>query len=320
MTTNDDAARIDAMLKAGTLSAEQAERLRASLKAQQERDRIYAQHSTYTRQRTHHRFAILFGALILCFVLGITGGYLLLDGGTDITATAPTAPAGTANDQRPIDLSTLDKERSDTMQRTGTFSGIVILFIVFGALGLGLLLLYNGLVKTREQVNAGWAQVENVYQRRLDLVPLLIDGVKTYMEHERDTLTAVTEARARAIEVSGMLGGEAPQTAEQFKTLEASQGAVESALARLFAIVENYPDLKASQNFLALQDQMEGTENRIAIERRNYNEFARRFNTRTLTFPSNIVAELLDFESKPYFQAEDHAMESLNDPFNRLAE
>ncbi|MDH3376796.1 MAG: LemA family protein [Gammaproteobacteria bacterium] len=320
MTSNDDAARIDAMLKAGTLSAEQAERLRGSLKAQQERDRIYAQRSSHSRQRSHHRFAILFGALVLCFVLGITGGYLLLDNATDITATAPTAPAGTVNGQRPIDLSMLDQERSDTMQRTGTFSGIVILLIIFAALGVGLLLLYNGLVKSREQVNAGWAQVENVYQRRLDLVPLLIDGVKTYMEHERDTLTAVTEARARAIEVSGMLGGEAPQTVEQFKTLEASQGAVESALARLFAIVENYPDLKASQNFLALQDQMEGTENRIAFERRNYNEFARRFNTRTLTFPSNIVAELLDFDAKPYFQAENRAMESLKDPFNRLAE
>jgi LemA protein len=317
MTSNDDKARIDAMLKAGTLSGEQAERLRASLKAQQERDRIYAQHSTYTRQRTHHRFATLFGALILFFVLGITGGYLLLGGGTDITATAP---GGTVDHQRPIDLSTLDQERSDTMQRTGTFSGIVILLVMFAVLGVGLLLLYNGLVNTREQVNAGWAQVENVYQRRLDLVPLLIDGVKTYMEHERDTLTAVTEARARAVEVSGMLGGQAPQTVEQFKTLEASQGAVESALARLFAIVENYPDLKASQNFLTLQDQMEGTENRIAIERRNYNEFARRYNTRTQTFPSNIVAELLDFEAKAYFQAENRAMESLDDPFNRSKE
>lgn len=203
------------------------------------------------------------------------------------------------------------------MNRTGTLSIVIILLLVVVVLGGGFLLLYNGLVDGRERVNAGWAQVENVYQRRLDLVPVLIDGVKTYMEHERDTLTELTEARARAIEVGGMLGSRAPETVEQLKAVEASQGAVKSALARLFAVVENYPDLKASQNFLTLQDQIEGTENRIAVERRNYNEWSRRYNTRILKFPSNVIADTLGFTGKPYFQAESAALQGLKDPFGR---
>jgi LemA protein len=203
------------------------------------------------------------------------------------------------------------------MQRTASLSIVVILLLVMVTLGGGFLLLYNGLVDGRERVNAGWAQVENVYQRRLDLVPVLIDGVKTYMDHERETLTALTEARARAIEVGGMLAGQAPRTVEQLQAVEASQGAVKSALARLFAVVENYPDLKASQNFLTLQDQIEGTENRITVERRNYNEFARRYNAGIQKFPGNIVADMLSFESKPYFEAESSALQGLKDPFGR---
>jgi LemA protein len=143
----------------------------------------------------------------------------------------------------------------------------------------------------------------------------LIDAVQTYTDHERETLAELTEARARALEVGGAIGTGAPETIEQIKAIEASQGAVESALARLFAVVENYPDLKASQNFLALQDQIEGTENRVAMERRNYNEFSRRYNTRLQTFPSNIVAETIGFESKPYFRAEEKALKGLEDPF-----
>jgi LemA protein len=101
------------------------------------------------------------------------------------------------------------------------------------------------------------------------------------------------------------------------RVLEASQGELQSALARLFAVVENYPDLKASQNFLTLQDQIEGTENRIAVERRNYNEWSRRYNTRTMKFPSNVIANILGFESKPYFQAEGAALQGPEDPFGR---
>ena len=203
------------------------------------------------------------------------------------------------------------------MSRTRTLSVTVVVLLVVVIIGGGYLLLYNSLVSSRERVNAGWAQVENVYQRRLDLVPVLIDAVMTYMEHERETLAELTRARARAVEVSGMLGGQAPQTAEQLEAIEASQGAVTSALARLFAVVESYPDLKASQNFLALQDQIEGSENRIAVERRNYNEFARRYNTRVQTFPANLVADTSGFEPKPYFEAETAALRGLEDPFGR---
>jgi len=199
-------------------------------------------------------------------------------------------------------------------------SGLSLFAVVIGVLALlgGLLMLiYNGLVSSREQVNAGWAQVENVYQRRLDLVPLLVDAVQTYTEHERETLAQLTEARANAMRANGTLGSQVPDTVDQLKTIEASQGAMESALARLFAVVESYPELKASQNFLGLQDQIEGTENRLAIERRNYNEFSRRYNTRLQTFPSNLVAEMLGFQSKPYFEAEAKALQRLADPFGR---
>ena len=193
--------------------------------------------------------------------------------------------------------------------------GIVTVGVLAVLAGL-LVFFYNGLIGAREQVNAGWAQVENVYQRRLDLVPLLVDAVQTYTEHERETLTELTQARANAIQVTGAIG-DAPQTVEQLKAIEAAQGEVESALARLFAIVENYPDLKASRNFLSLQDQIEGTENRVAMERRNYNEFSRRYNTRLQTFPGNIVADMMGFEAKPYFEAKTEALKGLEDPFGR---
>lgn len=184
-------------------------------------------------------------------------------------------------------------------------------------MGIAILLIYNSLVDAREKVNAGWAQVENQYQRRLDLVPVLIDGVETYIQHERETLTALTEARASALGAASTLAGNPPETEQQLRALEASQGKVQAALTRLFAVVENYPNLKASQNFLALQDQIEGTENRIAVERRNYNEWSRRYNTRMQKFPSNVIADALGFTAKPYFQAQTAALESLPDPFGR---
>ena len=202
------------------------------------------------------------------------------------------------------------------MSRSLPLSFAIVTVSVLALLAGLLVFFYNGLIGAREQVNAGWAQVENVYQRRLDLVPLLVDAVQTYTEHERETLTALTQARANAMQVSGAIG-DAPQTVEQLKAIEAAQGKVESALARLFAIVENYPDLKASQNFLSLQDQIEGTENRVAMERRNYNEFSRRYNTKLQTFPGNIVADMMGFEAKPYFEAESKALRGLEDPFGR---
>lgn len=203
------------------------------------------------------------------------------------------------------------------MNRALPFSAAIVTVIVLAVLGGLMAVMYNGLVTTREQVNAGWAQVENVYQRRLDLVPLLVDAVQSYAEHERDTLTELTEARAEALRVSGATGGQAPETAEQFKAYELSQGAVDSALGRLLAVVENYPALQASRNFLNLQDQIEGTENRVAMERRNYNELSRRYNTRMQVFPSNLVADMMGFDSKPYFEAESKALKSLDNPFDK---
>ena len=203
------------------------------------------------------------------------------------------------------------------MGNARTFSITIFVLVIAAVIGVAILLLYNGLIDAREKVNAGWAQVENQYQRRLDLVPVLVDGVRTYMDHERETLTALTEARANALSANQALAGKSPETEQQLRAVEASQGRLQSALARLFAVVENYPDLKASQNFLTLQDQIEGTENRIAVERRNYNEWSRIYNTRTMKFPSNVIADLLGFSGKPYFQAEDGALQGLDDPFGR---
>jgi LemA protein len=318
---SDDQARIERMVEAGRLTPEEGERLRTVVEAQNAREQTWQVHAASEVLRDRRRFRMLFAFFAAVFVVGLAVGWLAFESaaGGDLTVRAPALAEQTAEptDGRPIDLSSLDEERRVTMNRTGTLSIVVILLLVVVVLGGGFLLLYNGLVDGRERVNAGWAQVENVYQRRLDLVPVLIDGVKTYMEHERATLAELTEARARAIEVGGMLGSQAPQTIEQLKAVEASQGAVESALARLFAVVENYPDLKASQNFLALQDQLEGTENRIAVERRNYNEYARRYNAGIQKFPGNIVADMIGFKSKPYFEAEPAALQGLKDPFGR---
>jgi LemA protein len=317
----DDGARIERMVASGRLTPEEGERLQASVEARRERERAWQAQAAGESQRSRRRGWLLLACFTLCLVLGMAGGWLLSGGIIDAGSVAGTSTAAGQETEavrgRLIDLANLDEERRLTMNRTGTLSVAVVLLLVIALLGGGFLLLYNGLVDGRERVNAGWAQVENVYQRRLDLVPVLIDGVRTYMEHERDTLTALTEARARAIEVSGMLGSQAPQTVEQLKAVEASQGAVKSALARLFAVVENYPDLKASQNFLTLQDQIEGTENRITVERRNYNEFARRYNAGIQKFPANIVAEMTGFEGKPYFEAETKALQGLEDPFAR---
>ncbi len=319
-TPSSDNARIDEMLKDGKITEQEAHRLRDSLRAQQVRDAILTQHIAERENPSRRRLALLFIFCGTFFVIGLIGGRLWHQqpdsAATPVTQQSVQAP-GTASGNRAIDLRALNQERSKTMGNARTFSFSIIVIVIVAVVGVAILLIYNGLVDTREKVNAGWAQVENQYQRRLDLVPVLIDGVKTYLEHERETLTALTEARANALGASSALAGQPPQTSEQLRALEASQGEVKSALARLFAVVENYPDLKASQNFLTLQDQIEGTENRIAVERRNYNEFSRRYNTQTLQFPSNVIADVLGFEAKPYFQAESAAVEGLSDPFGR---
>ena len=160
---------------------------------------------------------------------------------------------------------------------------------------------YNQMVVSDESVQAAWSQVENVYQRRADLIPNLVATVKGYAAHESETLESVVAARAKATQVTVDPTDLTPEALEKFN---AAQGELSSALGRLLLIQENYPDLKANQNFSELQAQLEGTENRITTERMKYNEAAKHFNTGIRRFPDNIVASLFGFEKKAYFEAQ----------------
>lgn len=159
---------------------------------------------------------------------------------------------------------------------------------------------YNQMVVSDESVQAAWSQVENVYQRRADLIPNLVATVKGYAAHESETLESVVAARAKATQVTVDPTDLTPEALEKFN---AAQGELSSALGRLLLIQENYPDLKANQNFSELQAQLEGTENRITTERMKYNDAAKAFNTAIRRFPDNIVASIFGFEKKGYFEA-----------------
>jgi len=161
---------------------------------------------------------------------------------------------------------------------------------------------YNRMVSLEENVTASWAQVENVYQRRMDLIPNLVETVKAYAEHEQDTFAAVTEARSQAGGVMNIDENLLNDPAA-FARFQLAQDSLGSALQRLLMVTENYPELKANQNFLALQDQLEGTENRIAVERMRFNEAVRGYNTLIRRFPQVIVARIAGFEAKPYFES-----------------
>ena len=158
---------------------------------------------------------------------------------------------------------------------------------------------YNGMVTMQENVSAQWSNVENQYQRRLDLIPNLVNTVKGYAEHEQNTLNGVVEARAKATQMQINLDNLDEAT---MKKLNAVQGELSTALSRLMAISENYPDLKANENFRDLQAQIEGTENRIAVERRKFNNTARAYNTSIRQFPKNMLAGMVGFTPKPYFE------------------
>ena len=182
--------------------------------------------------------------------------------------------------------------------------GLILLLVILGVVALGFMLFggtYNGLVRADEQVNQAWAQVENVYQRRLDLIPNLVETVKGYAAHEKSTFIEVTEARSKAAGsiTPGVIND--PQKFAQFQEL---QTALSSALSRLMVVVEKYPDLKANENFLSLQAQLEGTENRISVERGRFNEAAQAFNTRLRQFPTNVIGGIFGFKTKEYFKAE----------------
>lgn len=160
---------------------------------------------------------------------------------------------------------------------------------------------YNGFVSQQEGVDAAWSQVENVYQRRADLIPNLVATVKGYAKHEQETLDKVVSARAKATQITVD-----PENLNEasLKKYQEAQGELGSALGKLLAITENYPDLKANENFLQLQSQLEGTENRIAVERKNFNEMAQSYNASIRQFPGNVLAGMFGFERKPYFEAE----------------
>lgn len=160
---------------------------------------------------------------------------------------------------------------------------------------------YNAMVEKQEAVQAQWAQVENVYQRRADLIPNLVATVKGYAQHEQGTLTAVIEARAKATSVNIDPSNITPEQLAQFQE---AQDQLSGALSRLLVSIERYPDLKANENFMALQAQLEGTENRITVERQKFNEKAMEYNQYIRKFPRNIIAGMFDFEKVGYFKAQ----------------
>ena len=179
---------------------------------------------------------------------------------------------------------------------------IIIIAIVAIAVLLGLWAIsgYNGLVTAEEKVSAQWANVESQYQRRADLIPNLVATVKGYAEHEQETLEGVVSARARATQTTVNADQLTPEALQQY---QAAQGELTQALGRLLVTVEKYPDLKANQNFLELQAQLEGTENRISVERQRFNTEAKAYNTAIRRFPKNLLASMFGFEQKPYFEA-----------------
>ncbi len=174
--------------------------------------------------------------------------------------------------------------------------GILAVLVIWGISA------YNGLVSKDEAVTTAWSNVENNYQRRADLIPNLVATVKGYAEHESSTLEAVVNARAAATSVNG-----GNLSTEEIAAYQKAQSELSSSLGRLLMVVENYPDLKANENFLDLQAQLEGTENRIAEARRVFNETAKDYNTSIRRFPNNLLAGFFGFEKKGYFEAEEAA-------------
>ena len=179
---------------------------------------------------------------------------------------------------------------------------VVVLALVVGAAlvlwGVGV---HNRLVQLDEGVNEAWAQVENVYQRRADLIPNLVKTVEGAADFERETLTEVIEARSRATSVQ--LTPEMLRDPSAFSQFEQAQNGLGSALSRLMVVIERYPELKANQNFLQLQDELAGTENRIAVERRRFNQTAQEYNSTVRRVPERLIAGWLGFDERPYFQA-----------------
>ncbi|PIQ35462.1 MAG: LemA family protein [Bacteroidetes bacterium CG18_big_fil_WC_8_21_14_2_50_41_14] len=189
--------------------------------------------------------------------------------------------------------------------------GWIILIVILGAILMFIFMgyswyksTYNSMVSQSEVVDAQWAQVENVYQRRADLIPNLVEVVKGYASHEKETLEGVINARAKATSVNIEANNLSPQS---FANFQQAQEGLTQALSKLMVVVERYPDLKANQNFLELQAQLEGTENRITVERQKFNNVTKEFNTTIKLFPNNLFAGMFGFSPKPYFAAQQGA-------------
>src|SRR5437660_7761228 len=181
----------------------------------------------------------------------------------------------------------------------GVLLAILLFIVVIAALALGGS--YNRLVRLQQTVDQSWAQVQNVYQRRADLIPNLVNTVSGAANFEKSTLTEVTNARASVGRVQ-LDPNKAPTDAAQLEKFQAAQGQLSNALSRLLVVVERYPELKANQNFLSLQAQLEGTENRISVERGNFNKTVQDYNIAVRSFPTNLVARTLGFADRPYFR------------------
>ena len=189
------------------------------------------------------------------------------------------------------------------MKKKGTVTIIAIIAVVVIVILWGIKV-NNRMITMEESVNKAWSNVENVYQRRADLIPNLVNTVKGYAAHETSTFEAVVNARAKATSITV---NPENMTADQLKEFQKAQNEVGGALGRLIAVSEAYPELKANENFKELQAQLEGTENRISVERRNFNEAANQYNTYIRKFPQSIIAGMRDFDKKPYFEAEEGA-------------
>jgi LemA protein len=192
----------------------------------------------------------------------------------------------------------MNMSKKATLGCLGVLAGLVLI------LGLSVMGAYNSLVSLDQKTLAHWAQVENAYQRRADLIPNLVETVKGAAAFEKDTFTAVTEARAKVGQIQ--LGNNPASDPEAFAKFQQAQEGLSSALSRLMVVVEKYPDLKATQNFRDLQVQLEGTENRITVERMRFNEAAQAFNTKRMRFPTVIIANFLGkrYQEKAYFKSQ----------------
>jgi LemA protein len=196
------------------------------------------------------------------------------------------------------------------MKKTLIIVGVILLFVIIMFSWVSGK--YNGLVTKEEGTKQAWAQVQNVYQRRSDLIPNLVETVKGVANFEKSTLTDVVNARAKATQITV---DPSKLTPDQIQKFQGAQDGLSSSLGRLMVVMEKYPDLKANQNFLDLQTQLESTENRITVERRNFNEVVQDYNVSVRSFPSNIFASMFGFQQKGYFQAESGAEKAVKVKF-----